>query len=233
MERRGTGAAVPDWRTRMAMELRRDKKKTAILVVLALVSAVLGGRMIAGRLGPSKASASQRAAPTAKVAVTALNTSVAPGSVPFGASARDRYIAKIKPGIARDLFRFNARSFRRIRQADTPKSPTTQPAKIDKDAERKKRVKAVEAAVRARANKELTVQSTIVGASPMAIINGQLLRMNGNIGKFKLVAVSTHGCEVETVVEYIVDEETEAKGKLTVRAALKMGSVRSKTGARE
>ena len=227
MERRGTGEAVPDWRTRMAMELRRDKKKTAILVALVLVCAVLGGRLIAGRLGPSKASGSQGVVPTAKVVTASQNTSGAPGSVPFGASARDKYIANIKPGITRDLFRFKTTSFRKVRQIDTPKVPTTQPAKRDKVAENKKRIAGIRDGVRARAEKQLIVQSTIVGGSPMAIINGRLLRMGDSIGGFKLVAVSTRGCEVATVVKYLVDEETEVRGEMTVKVALTMGGMRS------
>ena len=187
MERRGTGEAPPDWRTRMSLELRRDKKKTAILAVLALVCSVLGGRLISGRLSPAKASASQGAAPTAMIVTTAARA-MSPGAPGFGASARDKYIANIKPGITRDLFWFNAKAFRRIRQVEKPKAPTTQPVKRDRAAENKKRIAGIRVAAQERAEKQLIVQSTIAGA---AIINGKLLRKNRSIGGFKLVAVST------------------------------------------
>ena len=228
MERRGTGSAVPDWRTRLSMELRRDKRKTFILVTLVLAGAVLGGRMLVKGFGPSKASALQKAAPTAKIAVTPLAVPGTPST-----SARDEYIANIKPGITRDLFKLSPELFpltEPVKTAVKPKA-TTQPAKTDKEALRKRRVAAITAGVWSQAGKQLNVQSTITGSSPMAIINGKLLRAGDRIGGFKLVAVTSRTCEVEKTVEYIIDEEAQTRGKLVVRVTIEIRDLRSKTGA--
>lgn len=230
MERRGTGSA-PDWRTRLSLELRRDKKKTAALVAVLLVAAVLGGRMIVNGTGPAEASASQKNVATAKV-FTRTPGIGGGGSLPFGAAARDKYIVGIKPGITRDLFKLTPELFplTHVENTSAGPKPATRPAKVDKEAERKRRIEAISGAIRSDARKQLDLQSTIEGVSPMAIINGKLCCIGTRIGEFRLVTVSSRMCEVERVVEYLVDDETGAKAKLAVRATIRMRSPGPRTG---
>ena len=235
IERRGAGA-VPDWCTRMSLELRRDKKKTVIFVTLVLVGSVMGGRMVVKRLGPSKASASQMVTATAKVAATPLTASAGAEGLQPGASARDKYVATIKPGISRDLFRLSPELFPLSVPKTAPvsvvkKAPTTRPA-LDKEAVRRKRIRAIEALVQAQA-RVLDLQSTILGSTPMAIINGRLLRINGKIGQFRLVAVSSRACEVEKVVDFIVDAETGAREKTPIRVVLEIKNLRPRPARAE
>ncbi len=231
IERRGTGAPAADWYTRLSMELRRDKKKTAILAALVLVGAVMGGRMLVGG-SPSRASAKQRAAPTAKISPTPLAI-LGTGASSEG-SACDKYIAAIKPGITRDLFRLTPELFpltEPTRVVDKPK-PTTRPVKPDKDALKKKRTETVKAGVRSQARRQLNVQSTIVGDSPMAIINGKLLRIGDQIAGFTLVAVGSRTCEVQKTVEYRIDPDAETTDKLVIKARIEIKGLRPGTGSR-
>lgn len=228
IERRGAGPE-PDWHTRMVLELRRDKKKTVILGALVLVGAVLAGQIIVSQSGPSKTSAAQQVTATAKVAVTPLTRSGGIGGLPPGASARDKYVAKITPGITRDLFRIRAGLFPLSVPVRAPviiKVATTQPAKINKGAERKRKIKNLAALVRIQA-RSLDLRSTILGSCPMAIINGKLLRINDRIEQFRLIAITSRTCEVEKIVEFTVDPETGDREKVPIRAIIEIRDLRS------
>ena len=226
-DRRGTGAP-PDWRTRLTLELRRDKKKTLIMMALGLVAAVMAGRLIVGRLGPSKASASQQVVATAQIAMPFSSSSAAGGSAEQAqARRRDQYIEKIKSGITRDLFHYAPEAFpltdREKVEVGAPKGTT--PAPVDDKAIQEKVNDLLQARARSLAG-GLKLQSTIIGSTPMAIINGRLLRVGQKIAQFTVTSVTNRKCVLETEIAYVLHDTTyelefvvAAKaGKPTVKA---------------
>lgn len=232
-ERRGAGTP-PDLWTRLSLELRRDKKKSAIMAVLVLVAAVLGGRLIVSQFGPAKASASSSAAvATAEVAAPSSDGASAGGAQHGMVAKRDEYIANIKPGITRDLFKFTPEAFALAKPQKAPamaKKPTTRP--VDKEKALKELRKQLKELAQSRA-RDLKLQSTIVGASPIAIINGKLVRVGRKIDGFTVVSVTSRKCEIEIEMEYTVDEKSKRKAKEKVTLALEIEGWRGKSGGGE
>ncbi len=207
-DRRGTGAP-PDWRTRLVLELQRDKKKTAIMMALGLVAAVMAGRLIVGRLGPAKASASQQIVATAQIAMPTSLDGMAGDAAHEQANRRDEYINRITPGITRDLFHYSPETFpltdREKVEVGIPKGATPKP--VDDKAIQKKVNELLRARARSLAG-GLKLQSTIIGSSPMAIINGRLLRIGQKIADFTVMSVTNRKCTLETEIAYVLDDET-------------------------
>jgi len=220
-DRRGTGTP-PDLWTRLTLELRRDKKKTIIMTGLVLVAAVVGGRLFVSSIGPGDASASSPEASTAEVATSSSDGASARRAQQELVARRNEYIAGIKPGITRDLFKFTPEAFA-LSKPQKPKVVTqqapTEPAKPKMSFWAKwDKIRAL-ARQRARA---LKLQSTIGGSPPAAIINGKLVCVGRRIGGFTVVSISARTCEIETEVEYIVDEESGEKVNEKVRLVLEL-----------
>ena len=179
------------------------------MLALALVVTVMAGRLIVGRLGPSKASASQQVVATAQIALPSSSNSAVRGAMQEQANRRDAYIEKIKAGITRDLFHYASENFpltdREKVEVGTPKGSASAP--VDDKAIQKK----VDELLRARARSlagGLKLQSTIIGSSPMAIINGRLLRVAQKIAGFTLLSVTNRKCTLETEVAYVLHDKT-------------------------
>ena len=231
-DRRGSGTP-PDLWTRLSLELRRDKKKSTIMAGLVLVAAVMGGRLIVSQLGPAKASGSSVAGATAEVATPSSGGASGKGAQHGLVAKRDAYIANIKPGITRNLFKFTPEAFALTKPQKPPvivKKPTTQP--VDKKKALEELRKQLKELAQSRA-RDLKLQSTIGGASPIAIINGKLVRVGRKIGDFTVVSVTSRKCEIETEVEYIVDKKSNRKAKEKVTLVLEIEGWRGKSGGGE
>jgi len=214
-DRRGTGTP-PDLWTRVSLEIRRDKKKTTIMAGLVLLAAVMAGRMIVSQSGPAEASASTSA--VAKVATTADDGAQARGDQQELIARRNEYITGITPGITRDLFKFTPEAFTLASPPiPTISTPAVQPVDKAKAFEELKKQLTAIAHSRARG---LKLQSTIVGDSPIAIINGELVRVGRSVGGFTVVSIANRKCEIETEVEYIVDKDSKKKAKQKVKLTL-------------
>jgi hypothetical protein len=206
-EKSRSAASAMNWsliRVRIGAELGRDKKKAAILGVLILVGAVLGFRALV-KVSPASASAASLVA----------SPSVAPASSSQGAAARQlggaasrdavsretqrvAYIKGLNYDFERDLFAVNPDYF-----PPPPKPLAAGPRVVlgnDPDAEQVQRLVEKEA-------KTLALQSTMVGATPIAIINGppdsdgkkgpRVLRVGETINGFQVTQISSRSCSLK------------------------------------
>jgi len=112
-----SSSQAADWKARLAAELKRDKKKTAILGALAAVAMVLIVRLVVPRAGPQAARAAGDPAGGGNLA--APNAPAGGGEVAAwlarerksSSSRRHDYLAKMDRTISRDLFKPNLKYF--------------------------------------------------------------------------------------------------------------------------
>jgi hypothetical protein len=187
------GAPSPDnssLKDRLVTNLRQEPSKAVVLGVLLLVLVVVAGRELFKRLGPSRAGA----------AVTAEARAVRPLPAtgrPSGAagqddldSARIKDIPHLKKLVVnRDLFTPDPVHFPPV-QVNKP-VPVVKPAE-DPAAQ----VEVERRAIQAQA-KALTLQSTVIGAVPTAIVNGQVLRVGDWVNGFQVKEITSRVCTVE------------------------------------
>lgn len=170
---------------RMKKQLLADKKKLGILVMLAFVGLLMWGRLLMTDV-PRTATAKPKPAATTPAD---RSTTTTPMSKASSVTRRMPEVAVDLSGlVTRDLFAFHGRGYPPVADSGetghgtnrvTPTKLVLDPA--DKAKEREKAIRA-EAA-------DLRVQSTILGAQPRALINGQLLAPGEAIQGFKLSEV--------------------------------------------
>jgi hypothetical protein len=167
-------------------ELKRDKKKTAIMAVLLLVAVALVGRVVlkAGKPAMASAATTVKNPPAARLA-----RSSDPAATESGESDREkvRNLGPIDTTITRDIFATNPKYFPSGKTVDVP-------AEIE--AARTDDLAAEREAILARA-RELSLQSTVLSASPTAIIEGQVLRVGDTINGYNVVEIGPRQCTLE------------------------------------
>lgn len=194
-----------DLKRRLVAEIRRDKKRTIILAALLAVGGIMGVRLIVKHGLPGSASAS-----VSSVEGSGILPPVEDQASDFGdslpASAdndtrREQYLMSLDRNITRDLFTahldFFPRSSSKAVAADrAPAGPgwftdvrKRVLAKQQAESEHLARLHAIRAQAR-----ELSLTSTILGGSPAAVINGQVVRKGQMIGGFRLESVGSDRC---------------------------------------
>ena len=180
-----------NWKTRLVLELKRDKRKTIILGVMFLAAVFVFGRLFLKSAKPSKAGGAVRATAVVtppKTASAAAGTGAA--ARPFGAidkKPRTKVIPKINTTIDRDIFKLHLEFFPPDHEVVHKVLPTSGPAEPD--------LKAKQREIQTQA-RSLDVQSTIGGDSGAAIINGRVLRVGDEINGFRIVAITSNSCVV-------------------------------------
>ncbi len=199
----GEKGKIPDLISRFKVELQRDKKRTTILVILLIVGGIVGGRFVVSHSPPDKASAAgagnavENPLPDAGNQSTGLN--VPSGWVGTGDNrTRQVDFASMDRTINRDLFWPNTRYFPPADRVDTP-PPATQPDQAQQLAaarqrEHRKRTEHIKS-IRGQA-KALFLTSTMLGRSPTALINGQVLRTGEMINGFCLKSITSDCCVI-------------------------------------
>jgi hypothetical protein len=170
-------------------ELKRDRKKTAVMAVLLLVALVAVGRLFLRSAVPTKAAAAPaagKAAPAARASSAQRSDS---GEDRSGESGRERvkYLGPIDTTIKRDIFAANPKYFPAVVKPDVA-SHAAPSGMDDINAER--------AAIQAKAL-ELALQSTVVSANPTAIIEGQVLHVGDWVNGFRVVEIGSRQCTLE------------------------------------
>jgi len=178
-----------DWRQWLAAELRRDKKKTALMVVLAAVAT--GVFVQAAR--PTSTSPVQAASSAIKVPAAASASGSRAGEPASAAPGRqDAAKPPAKPAsgvkITRDIFEPNPAYFP-AQVAPRAPSPAAPPSEETP-------TKAKERTIRAQAD-SLRLQSTIASALPTAIINDLVLRQGDSVEGFRVIEIGTRTCVLE------------------------------------
>ena len=184
--------ANQDWVQRLKTELGRDKKKTIMLTLLALVAVVMAARFLRPKGGPATARAETAAIVDSQVRdAKELVRSVARG---LRIHESDEYIKHIDHAITRDLFAFNQDHFTPLFTApvetpdeDTPAPvvETIRPPEIDWQE------------IITRQSRALALQSTINSDIPIVVINGRVLGLGDVIDGFKVVRIDAGQCLLE------------------------------------
>jgi len=178
-----------------AGELRQDKKKSVILCVLVLVACLVLLRLLLGGTSPADADAADPGA----TAPADANLSAIPQAPEYHSETADEQTDMSPRGadgrpremIVRDLFVPNPDFFPLVRKGPRSKKPAaqsqTQPVTSEEQMRRQ--------IILGQAN-GLSLQCTMIAASPTVIINGRVLQVGGRIGGFDVVGVTPHTCSV-------------------------------------
>ncbi|MHC4717051.1 MAG: hypothetical protein ACYS5V_08790 [Planctomycetota bacterium] len=195
-----------DWMHRLIRDLQRDRKKAVILGALSLVAVVLIARALlkappkparAAVPAPAEPAANHGAAETISPLAGWLRTEPQDGR-----ARREEYLARMDRRIARDLFKPNLTYFPTASGGDGVAviRASTGPGWFGRIrelvAQRNRTLNAQrtrESNIRAEA-RSLSLTSTVMGMSPMAVINGRVLRVGQTIIGFRLVSVSSRKC---------------------------------------
>lgn len=180
---------------RLKTELRQDKKRTTMLVVLLVVGGIVAGRLVVGKGSPKKATAAKVAPQTSGPGKTFSETPQSPRKYQrVDTSSIDR-------NITRDLFWPDTRCFPSVESNDAAEDAARQ-EKTDhaqKLAEAQQRERLKRAAhiksIRVKAD-GLCLTSTMLGNSPTALINGRVLRTGDLIDGFRIKSISSDSCVV-------------------------------------
>lgn len=180
--------ANQDWVQRLKAALARDKKKTIILTVLALVAVVMAARLLRTKGGPATATAEtvavvdDQAGDAEELALRGL---------PIHES--DEYIKRIDHTITRDLFAFNQDHFTPV--FTTPVETTDEPTAAPAETRSPPRINWQE--IITRQSRDLALQSTINSDIPIVVINGRVLGFGDVIDGFKVVRIDAGQCLLE------------------------------------
>ena len=168
------------------VQLKQDPKKSTIMCVLLMVLVVIVVRLGFTSAGAAKARAGQ----SNPAAVASTGEGDAPSEAAPGKGIKlTRPVVPGQPRITRNIFKLNASLY----SSGGPRSSARLTEKDDdaQDDEQKLNRLAIQAEAAV-----LMLQSTIVGQSPAAIINGRVVRLGRTIGGFTVVAVSAQACVV-------------------------------------
>ncbi len=178
---------------RLLAEVRRDPKQASILGALALVLLIIGVREVAKRSGsPSTASAATArttgGAATLRKPANATHVSGLPKGQGQQAGSS---MPVAKAPVDRDIFTPNVAYFP-AQEKVKPSTVVSYTTVIDPNAQ----AAAAKLQVQAQA-KALSLQSTVVGAVPTAIINGRVLQVGDRISEFQVVEIASRSCQLE------------------------------------
>jgi hypothetical protein len=216
-------ASSQQWPGRLMQELKRDKKRTAVLAILVVVCAVVCIRALAKNV-PATADASVNV-----VALAAHGNGNTAGQLSLAAAADDsavsqadlsvaqrkdqvlgKHIQSINRKITRDIFAVRLEQFPLEAVVVQPTvEASTQPAKADIDPAEVQRQEIRQLAA------GLSLQSTIAGSTPTAIINDRVLTIGDWISGFVVVEISDQACVVQKLdvkVTLSLKDKDKSKG---------------------
>lgn len=176
-------------------ELKGDKKKSAILAVLVVVAAVVLLRVaITSGKGPSTASAAHMSSPqkAVKTQQSFGLSDMSDSEQAAGQARRLEYLKSLNGTIRRDLFRPDLSMFPLVKPAEDHVKvpvPVSVSAPLADEEELRRRVLASAG--------PLVLESTMVGATSIASINGVILRVGETISGFKVIQITSHNCTLK------------------------------------
>lgn len=188
----GGNQNTPSLHQRLIGELRADKKRAAILGIALLVAVIVGGRLLLKSSGPERAkAATPRAAAGQSPAPQAGATFVPPHLADQERGSRlQNWKSRRSPDgkVTRDLFAAKLEFYTLVAPEPVKKAPASRPVGPDPLE--------IQRAVRAEA-KTLSLQSTMIGPDPSAMIGGRILRVGEWISGFRIMAIHRRSCVVE------------------------------------
>jgi hypothetical protein len=176
---------LPAWQRKILREIKRDKKKTAFLAVLLVVALVVVIRATLSSSMPEPAAAATAIlhssdAPQAAVTVQPVGQAVDPNRQ----ARRDAYLKQLDKTPKRDLFEPQDSVFPK---KNSNALSTTYTGPITPN-----HAQTIETEAR-----QLILQSTMLSAKPIAIINGKVLGIGDQYHDFSIVQINSRACLVE------------------------------------
>jgi hypothetical protein len=197
------GVNLNNLKSRLLAEMKADKKKAILLVLLAAVGAIVLTRTAVKMLTPGHSTPARAAAETpmeppnpGASAVSAGPSLPAPTPVSAEEAAghEDRlsnYIAGVDRRVVRDLFQMKPGLFALADPVKVgPKVATTASATAPDLLEIRRKAILAEGA-------RLSLQSTVTGRSPSAIINNRICPVGGAVEGFTVVDITEKTCTLE------------------------------------
>ena len=173
---------------RLIAELKADKKKAVILSVLFLVATIIGLKTLLQYKGPQAAEASIVNISPEKISAQAHQVEKARDT-----SAQDKlseYLKKHNSDLKRDIFGVNITYFTPIKTVELPKAlPTSAPTPAEDIKERQRKMVQAQAA-------DLVLESTMLGQTSVAVINGKILRSGDYFSGFQIVEIAAKRCKL-------------------------------------
>ena len=192
-----------DWLTRLKSEVNRDKKKTIFLITLLIIAGILGGRALV-RYQPNKANASSTDDNNASKSLlpdSTLHQAILDSSSP---EEKMPQLTTTHKRITRDLFKPDPRYFPMIKNSNCKVVLLPKQSKgifdqvhswvqqtYSRERERYLKIEAIR-----NQAESLSLQSTMVGPSPSALINGRVVRIGETIEGFKVVSIKPNTCVI-------------------------------------
>lgn len=176
------------WKDRFSAELRRDKRKTAVLTALAAVAVVLLVRLALKTVG-SAPPAQAEAASTLVSEPDDRSEGLVPVGPPVGGGPRSTDPVRSTAELTgRDLFMPDPQFF----PPAEPVQTVVDSGQQDEDDKRQEDERLIRLQARA-----LTLESTIVGDVPMAMINGSFVQQGERINGFQVRRITQRSCTLD------------------------------------
>lgn len=197
---------IVDLKRRLFVELKRDKPKTVALAALLAIAGIVCGRLVIRHSLPGTAAAAQPGGDSLLVP-PGENGAAAPAAAPVEArrSARDarrqEYLSNLDRTITRDLFEprleyfplLAGRTAVAVGGAAGPGWFTAVRKRVlEKQRAQSERLAHINA-IRMQAE-ALSLTSTILGDSPAAVIDGQVVHKGEAISGFTIVGIGSKKC---------------------------------------
>ncbi len=176
--------------SRLINDLKSDKKKTAVLCILAIVALVLVLKTTLKKGSPTQVRTLAAAQNTQ--GENSDNTRISSSSREIArALSQNKDHHKNRPKIERDIFNPNPEYFPPRVRRDT----STDVQQKENPNQQQQRLDAHRQTILAQA-RALSLQSTVVSKEPTAIINGKVLCKGDWISGFKVVEITARNCEL-------------------------------------
>ena len=175
---------------RFLAELKRDKKRAAVLGVAVIVAVFVFAKLLMGGSTPARATGRSAGATAVQQSGQAApaGTSLAAADDPGQPSPRSGFLAVRT--ISRDLFSPNDIYFPPEQTGTTEAQIADGAASADAEAELHKKMVLAQA-------QSLSLQSTMISDSATVIINGRVLRVGEWINGFQVKEVAPMACTIE------------------------------------
>jgi len=186
------------WQTSLTAALLQDPQKAGVLGVLVLVLVIVCARVMTGQGHPAAAAGSMISPTAAAVRILIPSPIVKPGSTPALVRA---WLSAPIPAIGRNDFLVKSEYF----PADATKSIALPAARgfwsavekfLSLQADQKEKRDAVIASLKTQAA-ALRPTSTVMGATPRAMVGGTIVRVGDRVGAFRVLKIEAHGIVVE------------------------------------
>lgn len=189
------------WLDRLKSEVNRDKKKTIVLVILLTIAGILGGKSVI-KYQPGHIEAAgvdNHDTPSTDSLVEIDNTSK---STDRECQALATKMKNIDKKITRDLFKPDPRYFplarkikhRVILMQKQQKGIFEQIHNWVEDKYNLQRQRILKIETLRNEAESLSLQSTVVGPSPTALINGRIMRIGDTIKGFRIASIAPNTC---------------------------------------